>query len=167
MRHVYVVGIGAGDPDHVTAEAARAIGGADVVFALDKGDDRADLAAVRQAILDRHGASRLRVATAADPERDLRGPSYRDDVAAWHEQRLAIYEGFVGDELADGETGAFLVWGDPALYDSTLRILDRLRATGRVAFELTVVPGISAPQVLAARFAGCGRAGRRGSTTSS
>jgi len=153
MRHVFVVGIGAGDPDHVTAEAARAIAAADVVFALDKGDDRADLAAVRQVILDRHGAARVRVATAADPERDLRGPSYRDDVAAWHEQRLAIYEGFVGGELADGETGAFLVWGDPALYDSTLRILDRLRAAGRVAFELTVVPGISAPQVLAARFA--------------
>jgi precorrin-6A synthase len=153
MRHVLVVGIGAGDPDHVTAEAARAIAGADVVFALDKGEDRADLARVRQEVLHRHGAPGHRVVTAVDPERDLRGPSYRDDVAAWHEQRLAIYERFIGDELGPGEAGAFLVWGDPALYDSTLRILDGVRARDRVAFELTVVPGISAPQVLAARFA--------------
>ena len=69
---------------------------------------------------------------ATDPARDLGGPSYRDDVAAWHEQRLAIYERFIGDELADGEAGAFLVWGDPALYDSTLRILDQVRERGRV-----------------------------------
>src|SRR5512139_2014857 len=54
MRHVLVIGVGAGDPDHVTAEAARAIARADVVFTVDKGDDRADLAAVRRRILERH-----------------------------------------------------------------------------------------------------------------
>lgn len=153
MREVLVVGIGAGDPDHITVEAARAIGRADVVFALDKGDDRADLARVRAAILERHASGRHRTAEAVDPERDLSGPSYRDDVAAWHAQRLAIYERFVRDELGDGEVGAFLVWGDPALYDSTLRILDQLRDRGSVDFAVSVVPGISAVQVLAARFA--------------
>jgi precorrin-6A synthase len=153
MREVLVVGIGAGDPDHVTAEAGRAIGRADVVFALDKGDDRADLARVRAAILERHGSGRHRIATARDPERDLSGASYRDDVSAWHAQRLAIYRRFVEDELGDGEVGAFLVWGDPALYDSTLRILGQLRDRAEVEFTLSVVPGISAVQVLAARFA--------------
>ena len=153
MRHVLVIGVGAGDPDHVTAEAARAIGRADAVFVLDKGDDRADLADVRRRILDRHAAPGLRIVTAADPRRDLGGPSYRADVAAWHEQRLTIYERFLGDELGDGEVGAFLVWGDPSLYDSTLRILDQVRDRGTVELDIAVVPGISAPQVLAARFA--------------
>jgi precorrin-6A synthase len=153
VRTVLVIGIGAGDPDHVTVEAARALGRADVVFALDKGEDRTDLAAVRREILARHVDGSPRTVVATDPARDLGGPSYREDVAAWHEQRLAIYERFIGDDLGDGEVGAFLVWGDPALYDSTLRILDRVRDRGRVAFAVEVVPGISSVQVLAARFA--------------
>ncbi|HEX5366511.1 MAG TPA: precorrin-6A synthase (deacetylating) [Acidimicrobiales bacterium] len=151
MRHLLVVGIGPGDPEHLTFHAATAIGRADVVFALDKGDDRADLARVRQELLDRHGAPGHRVVAATDPPRVLGRSSYDADVAAWHDQRVDVCAGFV-EALADGETGAFLVWGDPALYDSTLRILDRLRDRGGPAFDVTVVPGISAPQLLAARF---------------
>jgi precorrin-6A synthase len=153
MRKVLVVGIGAGDPDHVTLQAVRALNRADVVFALDKGDDRADLAAVRREICARHIDRPYRTASVPDPERDLGGGSYRRDVAAWHEQRVDIYARFVGDELADGECGAFLVWGDPSLYDSTLRILDQVAARGGPPFEVEVVPGISSVQVLAARFA--------------
>jgi precorrin-6A synthase len=153
VRTVLVIGIGAGDPDHLTVEAARALSRVEVVFVLDKGEDRADLAAVRREILARHAERPPREVVAVDPARELGGPSYRDDVAAWHEQRLAIYERFIGDELADGQVGAFLVWGDPSLYDSTLRILDQVRARGRVTFAVEVVPGISSVQVLAARFA--------------
>jgi precorrin-6A synthase len=42
-----------------------------------------------------------------------------------------------------------LVWGDPALYDSTLRVI----ALMRTPVEVTVVPGITAPQTLAAQHA--------------
>jgi precorrin-6A synthase len=57
----------------------------------------------------------------------------------------------IGQELGEGERGAFLVWGDPSLYDSTLRIIDRIIARGTVAFEYEVIPGISSIQALAAR----------------
>jgi precorrin-6A synthase len=57
----------------------------------------------------------------------------------------------IGQELGEEERGAFLVWGDPSLYDSTLRIIDRIIARGTVAFEYEVVPGISSIQALAAR----------------
>jgi precorrin-6A synthase len=53
--------------------------------------------------------------------------------------------------LADKRTGAFLVWGDPALYDSTLRILETIKSSAMVDFEYEVIPGISSIQVLAAR----------------
>jgi precorrin-6A synthase len=149
VRTVLVIGIGAGDPDHLTVEAARALNRADVVFVLDKGEDRADLAAVRREILARHVERPPRQVVATDPARELGGPSYRDDVAAWHEQRLAVYERFIGDELADDEAGAFLVWGDPALYDSTLRILDRVAE--HVDIDYDVVPGVTAIQALTAR----------------
>ncbi len=44
-----------------------------------------------------------------------------------------------------------MAWGDPALYDSTLRILQEVRAQAAFACEVEVVPGISAVQALAAR----------------
>ncbi len=69
---------------------------------------------------------------------------------AWHEQRADIYERLI-EGLGDGECGAFLVWGDPSLYDSTLRIIDRIAGRGRVTFDYEVIPGISAIQALAAR----------------
>jgi precorrin-6A synthase len=152
MRRVLVIGIGAGDPEYVTAQAARAMGETDVFFVLDKGEALADLAALRREVLARF-ATRPghRVVEAADVPRDLGGPSYGADVAGWHDQRAALYERLIADELADGGTGAFLVWGDPALYDSTLRILDQVAARGAVAFAVEVVPGISSIQVLAAR----------------
>ncbi len=45
------------------------------------------------------------------------------------------------------------MWGDPALYDSTIRILDAAleAAAPAVPFAYAVIPGISSPQVLAAR----------------
>jgi len=152
MRKVLVVGIGAGDPDHVTMQAVRALNAADVVFVMDKGDDKADLAALRREICERYIDGPYRTVTAPDPQRDLGGPSYRTDVAAWHEQRVDVYERFIRDELDDGGCGAFLVWGDPSLYDSTLRILDQVAARGGPEFQVEVVPGISSVQVLAARF---------------
>ena len=45
--------------------------------------------------------------------------------------------------------GAFLAWGDPSLYDSTLRILDAVAA--EVDIEYDVIPGITAVQALTAR----------------
>jgi precorrin-6A synthase len=44
-----------------------------------------------------------------------------------------------------------LVWGDPSLYDSTLRIVEQLKARNKLAFDYEVIPGISAVQALAAR----------------
>jgi precorrin-6A synthase len=43
------------------------------------------------------------------------------------------------------------VWGDPALYDSTLAVIDQILARGTLAFEYEVIPGISSIQALAAK----------------
>ncbi|WP_081486461.1 precorrin-6A synthase (deacetylating) [Nitrospirillum viridazoti] len=53
--------------------------------------------------------------------------------------------------MRDGECGAFLVWGDPTLYDSTIRIIEAIAATGGHDLEYEVIPGISSIQALAAR----------------
>lgn len=150
MRRVFVIGIGAGDPRHMTVQAIDALNAVDAVFLLDKGEDKADLVHIREAICERFLTNpACRMVTAASPPRDVAG-DYRAGVAAWHADKADLYGRLIGNELGANEAGAFLVWGDPALYDSTLRILDAIRAGGAVAFETIVVPGISAAQALAA-----------------
>jgi precorrin-6A synthase len=152
VRTVYVIGIGAGDPDHLTLQAVAAMNRADVFFTIDKGEVKAELAGLRATLLARHVTRPHRVVTARDPERDRSAPSgrYAGAVADWQERRAALYERMLADELGTDGCGAFLVWGDPALYDGTLRILERIRERGAVAFEVVSIPGISAVQALAA-----------------
>jgi precorrin-6A synthase len=150
MRKVTVIGIGAGDPRHMTIEAIEALNAVDVVFLLDKGEEKADLVHVREAVCARFLTNpACRKVTAPSPKRDAT-VDYRAGVDAWHGEKAQVYTGLIRDELGEDEAGAFLVWGDPALYDSTLRILDAIRESGVVAFETAVIPGISAAQALAA-----------------
>jgi precorrin-6A synthase len=87
----------------------------------------------------------------ADPVRDPTIPSYTARVEHWHRERALIYEEVITQELEEGQCGAFLVWGDPSLYDSTLRIIDQITARGKFRFEFDVIPGITSMQALAAR----------------
>jgi len=122
-----------------------------VVFLIDKGSEKDALAALRREICERHIKKPYRIVEAKDPERDRAPASYEAAVTDWHARRAAIYEKMLREELADGQHGAFLVWGDPCLYDSTLRIVEQVAAMQTVAFELEVIPGITSVQALAAR----------------
>ncbi|WP_225847211.1 precorrin-6A synthase (deacetylating) [Streptomyces sp. HPF1205] len=153
MKEIHVIGIGAGDPDQLTLQAVREMGRADVFFLLDKGEDKAGLVAARELLLARHARPGHRVVVARDPERDRTAPTsgYVAAVDDWRRRRAGIYQRLIAEELADDERGAFLVWGDPALYDSTAGILQEVQARGEVEFSWTVVPGISSVSTLAAR----------------
>src|SRR6202012_384350 len=56
-----------------------------------------------------------------------------------------------GEGMREGECGAFLVWGDPALYDSTIRIVAAIARGSAHAIDYEVIPGITAAQALAAK----------------
>jgi precorrin-6A synthase len=152
MRKVFVIGIGAGHPEQITMQAIRAMNSVDVFFVLDKGAAIADLVQFRKDICERYVTERAyRVVEVQDPPRDRASEAYRPAVAAWHAQRAETYAMSIRDGLGTDECGAFLVWGDPSLYDSTLRILDQVLANGVVAFEYEVIPGVTSIQSLAAR----------------
>ncbi|MFP3570579.1 SAM-dependent methyltransferase, partial [Paraburkholderia sp. SIMBA_030] len=85
------------------------------------------------------------------PERRRDGVEYKAAVDELNRDKQRVFQGLIEHELADGQCGAFLVWGDPALYDSTIRILDAILGEGRLAFEFEVIPGISSVQALAAK----------------
>jgi precorrin-6A synthase len=152
MRRLLLIGIGAGDPDHVTVQAVRALDAFDVLFVVTK-EGADELVALRRHVVDRHRrAGPYRAVELADPPRPWReAPDYRAAVAHWREQRAEQWEAALAGVLADGETGAFLVWGDPSLYESTLAVVEEIAARGTVAFEYEVIPGISAVHALTAR----------------
>jgi precorrin-6A synthase len=152
VRRVLIIGVGAGDPDYITVQAIKALNQVDVFFVIDKGAAKDDLVGLRREICERHITDRAyRFVEARDPERDRTAEAYTSAVQAWHEQRAAIFETMIADELADDGCGAFLVWGDPSLYDGTIRIVEQLIDRGRVDFEYEVIPGISSLHSLTAR----------------
>jgi precorrin-6A synthase len=151
VRKVNVIGIGAGDPEHLTLQAIRAMNEVDVFFHVDKGSEKGQLGQLRLDLCAQHVSGEYRWVEVMDPERDRTGPGYTAAVGDWHEARAELFESLIRDELTEDQTGGLLVWGDPALYDSTLRVLDRVAARGTVAFEHRVVPGITSPQTLAAQ----------------
>jgi precorrin-6A synthase len=148
---VLAIGIGAGDPGHVTMQAVAALNAADVFFVMDKGPAKHELVRLRREICERYIAdTSYRIVEVRDPERDRSAPDYAAAVAAWRSARAEVWEELIARELGEDCCGAFLVWGDPALYDSTIAVLDEVATRGRVAFEFEVIPGISSVQALAA-----------------
>lgn len=146
MTELLLVGIGTGNPEHLTLQAVRALNSADLILIPQKGEDKADLAELRRAICDEVVSNpATRIAEFALPKRDVKNPDYRKGVDAWHDAVATAWaEAMAG--LRDGARVALLVWGDPSLYDSTLRIAARLLPVP----EVRVVPGITSMQALTA-----------------
>lgn len=152
MRKLLVIGIGAGDPDWVTVQAVHALNRVDVFFAQDKGPATADLVAARREICARHiGHDRYRFVEVPDPPRDRRTPAYERAVDDWREARAEALEQVIDATLDADGCGGFLVWGDPSLYDGTLRVIDTLLDRAALEISYEVIPGVSAIHALAAR----------------
>lgn len=147
-----VIGIGSGDPAHLTRQAVTAMNAVDLFLVADKGDTKHDLAELRAELCRSVIAGRgYRVVEVEDPTRNRDAEDYDAAVQDWHRRRAEAYREVIAAELPDGGTVGFLVWGDPSLYDSTVRVASSL-ATGLGA-DLQVVPGISSIQLLAAAHA--------------
>lgn len=154
MRKVTIIGIGSGDPDQVTVQAVEALNATDVFFLVTKTAEQQELVDLRSAILERHvDDASYRIVEVRDPPR-RRGSSRAEQleaVAEWRGRRAVQYERLIREELGEDERGAFLAWGDPSLYESTLSVVEGIAASGSVTFDYEVVPGISAIAALTAR----------------
>ena len=152
MKTILIIGIGAGDPDYLTVQAVMALNRTDVFFLMDKGPAKTKLRALREEICRRHIAPGHphRFVEAPSPPRDARPADYRASVDDLNAAKQAVFERMIAD-MAEGETAGILVWGDPMLYDSTIRNIEAIAAAGVHAIEYEVIPGITAVQALAAR----------------
>jgi precorrin-6A synthase len=149
-----VIGIGSGNPDHLTRAAVAALNRVDVFMVADKGSAKQDLVRLREDLCrELIGHDHYRFVEVPDPERgpdrERDAADYHVGVADWHQVRARRYAEIIAAELGDGGTLGFLVWGDPAIYDSTIRVIESITKLG-VDLQLSVIPGISSIQLLAA-----------------
>lgn len=154
MITLSLIGIGTGNPDHVTTQAAKAMNAADLILIPLKGEDKADLAGLRHAICAGCVTNpATRIETFDLPLRDPATPDYLTRVQDWHDAIAAVWYARITAHLdqGGGPHVALLVWGDPSLYDSTLRIAARIHQ--HMPLTLKVIPGITAIQALCAAHA--------------
>lgn len=150
-RELVLIGIGAGNTDWVSLAAVKAIRELDVLFVVIKEKELDEFVEVRRRIVAEHRERPLRTVELHDPPRPWRStPDYRAAVHTWRSQRLRQWGDAVAAELGEGQTGGFLVWGDPSLYESTLAIVKELVEASPAEVAVRVVPGISSVLALAA-----------------
>ncbi len=152
MIELLLIGIGTGNPDHLTLQAVKALNSADLVLIPCKGEGKADLAELRRSICDEvltNPATKL--AEFGLPVRDPANPDYESRVDDWHDAIAMVWKDTILAELGAKGRVALLVWGDPSLYDSTLRIAGRVARD--LPIQVTVIPGITSLQALTAAHA--------------
>ena len=152
MKKIYLIGIGPGSPDYLTLQAINTMKEVDVFFILEKGERKGfkEFIKIRKEILERYlDRGTYRVVSAKIPERKKSGKSYKEGVKTWRQQKAEVVTELIKGKMKDGESGAFLVWGDPSLYDGHLEILQHILKQGAVNFEYEVIPGITSVQILA------------------
>jgi precorrin-6A synthase len=152
VKKILIIGIGAGDPEYLTIQAVNALNQVDVFFLLDKGASKDKLVEFRRELCRRFITGRdYRFVDADSPEWERGSADYDATIANLNRDKQAVFERLIGEGMEDGECGAFLVWGDPTLYDSTIRIVEAIARGGAHAIDYEVIPGITAAQALAAK----------------
>ncbi|MGB1641451.1 MAG: SAM-dependent methyltransferase, partial [Paracoccaceae bacterium] len=76
MFELRLVGIGMGNPDHLTGSAKEALQGADIILIPQKGSEKSDLAALRREICATVLIRQPRFAEFLLPTRNLNEPDY-------------------------------------------------------------------------------------------
>ena len=144
-----LIGIGTGNIDHLTLQAIKAINAQDVIMIPRKGADKADLAELRMRICDEVlNHDTVRIVEFDLPSRDPETQDYQQRVDDWHNAIAAVWTETMQAQFGAEHFG-LLVWGDPSLYDSSLRIAERLVPRP----EIEVIPGITSLQALTAAHA--------------
>lgn len=146
MTSLFLIGIGTGNPEHISLEGVRRLNEADLILLPQKGETKSDLADLRVEICDAVLTSpHPPIIPFTMPTRQQDIP-YLDAVSLWHQQIAVLWQDAIESQPVRPQKIAMLIWGDPGLYDSALRISEKLTPLP----DVTVVPGITSLQALCA-----------------
>ena len=151
MNNIYLIGIGTGNPDHLTLEAKNLIETSDLILLPNKGSEKSDLLDLRRFICKQISKkSSLSIREFSMPIRDETNKNYLSRVDQWHKEIATCWSNAIKEfrrqEKVLNLNIALLIWGDPSLYDSSLRIADRLEPKPKIR----VFAGITSIQALTA-----------------
>lgn len=149
MIELYLVGIGMGNPSHVTRAAIEALQSADLILIPNKGVTKADLADLRSEICQKLLLPVPPIGYFDLPSRNPAEPDYLKRVNDWHDAIAGLWQETIQTNCPNGGKIALMIWGDPSLYDSSLRIAERLKAKN-AAVKINLIPGVTAVQLLTA-----------------
>lgn len=154
MNNIRLIGIGTGNPNHLTLEAKTLMETSDLILLPNKGSEKSDLLDLRKLICSKIPEKKLPpIREFVMPVRDETNINYVSRVDQWHEEIASCWssaiEDFKYEEKVSSLNIALLIWGDPSLYDSSIKIFHNYN-NKEPNCTLAVVPGISSLQVLAA-----------------
>lgn len=131
VSHLYLVGVGPGDPELLTRKAERILKEVDVIAApvTAPGEQSQALGIVRE-LLDEHRQHLLPLLFPMTADRELLKPHWQEAC------RL------VAHQVAQGKKVAFIALGDPLFYATSLYMLDGIRRD-YPEVPVEVVPGVS------------------------
>ena len=153
MIDIRLIGIGTGNPDHITLEAIKFLEKSDLILMpKKKGFGKKTLLDLRSFIFSNFlKNNRPFTQEFHMPERDKNISNYLERVKKWHseiaQKWLNEINNFKNKSNKSNLKIALMIWGDPSLYDSSIRIFSHLKESHQ-NYSLKVIPGITAIQAL-------------------
>ena len=128
-KRLYGVGIGPGDPDLITIKGVNAIQDSDCIFMPKSKDD-----SLAGSIAEKYLVGKQTV--------DIRFPMGKDN-----KDRYVKAAQLINEQLAEGQSGAFLTLGDPLIYSTFIYLAQEVEKLG---IKVEIVPGITSFSAAAA-----------------
>lgn len=153
---IKLIGIGLGNSKHLTLEAIEAISSCDLIFLGEKKAEKSELAELKKEVCLSHIDPKKTVLQSfIFPERKNEGIAYQDSVSHWHKEIANSWVELILKYLDMNkrlETNIGIpVWGDPSLYDSSLRVVEKVK--GRIkGLKVNMISGLSSAQILTSSF---------------
>ena len=122
MNNINLIGVGTGNLEHLTLEAINILNESDLILLPKKSEDTKDLINLRYEICSKflkkenNNLVEFRV-----PERN-KEKIYSDSVSDWHEKLAISWDKAIKNFKGKKNKISLLIWGDPCLYDSSIKI---------------------------------------------
>ncbi len=143
MIKIFLIGMGTGNPEHLTMEGIKTLKKMDLILLPKKNNQKKELLNIRKHICKTILKKKTRIKEYNIPSRTQK-KNYRESVNIWHQKISENIFKIIKKKQSEKNKLGFLIWGDPALYDSTLRIISNLK----IKYKLKIISGISSIQAL-------------------
>ena len=133
---LFLVGVGTGNPAHITLQAIEQLKSADIIIIPRKENSKSDLADLRYDICNKILGEECPQLFEFDLPTRNNKQIYLKAVEEWHETIAKTWIACIKKAQQvlrkPVKSVGLLIWGDPSLYDSSIRIAKRLKPTQRL-----------------------------------